>query len=219
MLKKIRFLYPLLAVVILLAACAPVSVSDDGSKIDATQAAQMIEDAVAKALADAQATADAAAAAAPQPTATLATIEEAPTATPVPVQPTLTPFPTVTPYVIAPSSGGTTTTYTPEYDCTMTVRKPADNTVLRPNDDFDINWTLKNTGTATWAAGTDINYNAGPSLSATTFLQITGAVAPGESVSFILDATAPSKEGSYIMNWKIQGGFCYPYMAIIVKAK
>ena len=59
MLKKIRFLYPLLAVVILLAACAPVSVSDDGSKIDATQAAQMIEDAVAKALADAQATADA----------------------------------------------------------------------------------------------------------------------------------------------------------------
>jgi len=40
---------------------------------------------------------------------------------------------------------------------------------------------------------------------------------PGDEFDILMDATAPTEAGQYIMVWVLEGGFCYPYVAIIVK--
>ena len=215
-LNQFRFGYMILAAAFLLSACIPGTAAD-GTTIDATQAAQMIETAVAQAL-DAQATELAAAAPVVQATATHAPVEEA-TNTPIPAPPTLTPFPTITPLVLVPppSGGGSNApTLVPEYACTMTVRTPADNTVMLPNKGFDINWTIKNTGTLTWRTGLDLRYRTGEALTASTFVELP-EVPPGGTYSIAFDAQSPAKEGVYVMAWVLEGGFCHPYTAIVVK--
>jgi hypothetical protein len=43
-------------------------------------------------------------------------------------------------------------------------------------------------------------------------------VLPGGTVGpFIFDAKSPNKEGTYVMVFKLQGGFCYPYVRIVVR--
>ena len=86
----IRFAMLIAVFALLLSACIPTTgTGTDGGTIDATQAAQMVEDAVNKAL-DAQATENAA-----QSSAATATLPPA-TVTPIPAPATETAIPTVT---------------------------------------------------------------------------------------------------------------------------
>ena len=216
MLKKYRFVYVILATVFLLTACFPAATSD-GLTIDATQAAELIETAVAQAL-NAQATQNAAAV--PQATATPLPTNTPPEALP----PTHTLVPTITPLVLVPtatvaSSGGG---YVPvKENCDPDIAKrPFDNTEMRPGDPFDIWFTIENTGTDTWAAGKDLVYFSGPVLTdggvpATVQL---GEMKPGARQTFgPYDATAPMEKGFHVMTFKLEGGFCWPYVAIIVE--
>ncbi len=129
-------------------------------------------------------------------------------------------FSTATTFVVVPpasGSGGGSSSSTAAYSCDPDIdKRPRDNTVFAPNDDFQVKWTLLNDGTKTWPAGLDLTYFSGPQMTSTTFVQLP-EVKPGGTFSVVLAASAPASKGFYVMTWKLQGPVCYPYVAINVK--
>jgi hypothetical protein len=136
-----------------------------------------------------------------------------------PVPPTETPTAFVLPTATKASSGGGGgggTTVQPDYACNPWPRRPRDNAIFRPNDEFDISWTIVNTGKKTMQAGIDVRYNSGTKLTSTSYVELP-KLDPGDQYTVDFDAQAPAKEGTYIMTFKVEGGLCYPYTAIIVE--
>jgi hypothetical protein len=200
-----------LAMIFLLSACQPALPTQDLGDI-ANQVATSVALTVAAQSALTQA------APSPVPAATNTML---PTQTEVGALPSPTlVLPTATAIVIVPptsvSSGGGGTTTKPQYACNPFPRTPRDNTIFRPNDSFDIKWTIVNTGTKTMQAGLDLKYDDGPQMTATTLVELP-ELEPGESTTVTFDAVAPSKEGTYIMTFSVEGSLCFPYTAIIVE--
>jgi hypothetical protein len=149
------------------------------------------------------------------------------TPTPIPPLPTLTPvLPTATPFTVAPSSGGGggggggTTSY--EYSCDIIRQRPRDNTEYKRKHTFDVSFVILNNGTATWPAGKDVTLtqDLGNALGipiGTVVLQL-GEMKPGDTSAVIgpFDAAAPDEAGFYVINFKVEGGFCWPYVAFKV---
>lgn len=106
----------------------------------------------------------------------------------------------------------------PEYDCTVTAQLPLDNAVYKPNKDFDINWTIVNTGSKTMRAGLDLEYYSGPLMTNVSFIELP-ALKPGEQYKVVLDAKSPSKEGLQVMTWMVEGKLCFPHIAIEISFK
>lgn len=194
-----------LAVALLLAACAPAAATPT---VDLTDIADRVYTSVAATVAAGQ-------------TSTAAALPPPATETPVPVEAaTATPvIPTATPFVVPTSTsysntgGGGVTRY--KYACDIIHQRPFDNSEFRPGDPFDIKWTIVNTGTATWPAGTDLKYFSGPKMT-TAGIQELPEMEPGDQYSVVFDANAPAEKGFHVMTWIVQGVYCYPYVAIIV---
>lgn len=156
-----------------------------------------------------------------QPAQPVGTATSASTEAPA-VIPTLTPilstptaFATTRPSTGGSGGGGGSSTFA--YNCDPDIQKrPFDNQEFAKGDKFDVKWTILNNGTKTWAAGLDLTYFSGPKLTTVTFEQLP-EVKPGGTYSVVLDAVAPSTAGHYVMTWKLEGGFCWPYVAINVK--
>ena len=208
-----RALIFLLAGTLLLAACTPVAAPTQ----DPAVIQQQIQDAVALTVSAQNAQTEQAQALIPEPTNTpLPTQTEA--VQPTPVLPTATPFvvvpPTLTP--VPSTGGGGYVVAKPEYACDIINQQPLDNTVFKPQKEFDIRWTIVNTGTKSWPAGLDVKYYSGPLMSTTSFAELP-AMAPGDKYEVILDASAPQKRGFQVMTWVVEGQICYPYVAIIVE--
>ncbi|HKY53893.1 MAG TPA: NBR1-Ig-like domain-containing protein [Anaerolineales bacterium] len=139
-----------------------------------------------------------------------------PSPTLVPTIPTSTPVVVVPPTVASGGGGGGSTTK-PEFDCDIIRRRPFDNTFFRPGDEFDIRWTIVNTGTKNLRAGTDVKYSIGSQMTGgVTFVELP-EMKPGDQYEIILDAVAPATEGNHVMTWVVEGQLCYPYAAIIVE--
>lgn len=206
--KKVLFFA--VATIFMLSACAPAQPTQSPADI-ANQVATSVALTVAAQNAQAQATQSAV------PVATNTTL---PTQTPelppspTPIVPTVTPV--VLPTTASSGSGGGGTTVQAEYDCNPFPRIPYDNQIFRPNDTFDIKWTIVNTGTKTMRAGLDVKYNSGDKLTQTQFLELP-ELKPGDQTVVDMDAVAPEKEGTYIMTFIVEGGLCYPYTAIVVE--
>jgi hypothetical protein len=207
-----RILFGVIAVTVLLAACQPAPPTQNPEDI-----ANQVSTSVALTVAAQNAQTEAAASLVPEPTNTTL-----PTQTPeVPPTPTLIPATATATAVVLPTSassggGGGGSTVRPEYACNPFPRTPRDNTVFKPNDSFDIKWTIVNTGTKTMRAGLDVKFNTGTRLTQTQFVELP-ELEPGEQAVVDFDATAPEKEGTYIMTFIVEGGLCYPYTAIIVE--
>lgn len=208
----------------LLVACAPGEPVPSAEEIQAavnTSVAETMEAqgqiATSVALTVAAREAEAAAA---LPTATLS-----PTMTPLP---TLTPvLATATPFDVASSSGssgggggGGSSSGAGAYACGVVSKRPRDNTEFRRTNTFDVKFTIVNTGTATWQAGKDVMLlgNPGPTLSIPTgFVVQLPKMEPGDTFAVgPFDATAPDQAGHYVVDFKVEGGFCYPYVAFNV---
>ena len=143
------------------------------------------------------------------------------TATPLPTLallnlPTLTPgIPTVTPFVISSGGGGGGGSGAgAKWACDVWTR-PFDNTEYSPGDPFDIKWVITNTGTETWEAGKDLEWLSGEKMAANPGVELP-ELKPGKSYTFTSDANVPLEKGFYVMTYKVEGGFCYPYVAIYV---
>lgn len=140
---------------------------------------------------------------------------------------TATPFtiPTLTPFVIPTSTtrpstggggGGSTSPGKYEFSCDIINRRPFDNTEILHGQDFDIKWTIKNTGTKSWDSGMDMKYFSGPKMTSITLLEIPVVMEPNDTYDIVLDATAPQELGFQVMTWAVQGQLCYPYVALMV---
>jgi hypothetical protein len=220
-----RIFYPLLALALLLAACAPAQpVTPDPQQVQ-QQAATMV--ALTMAAQSAAETAQAPALTEMQATPT-SQATEAPTSTPLPL-PTFTAVPTFTPFVVVPptssTGGGVAPTAKPQqYACAVISQKPEDGTKFKPGDSFDVEWVIKNTGTKTWEAGYTFAYFKGEAMSTTPSSTLGVPVKPGETITKRIEVTAPNVSGRnaeiFVMWWAITGEgakFCTPYIAISVQ--
>jgi len=209
-----RNLFPGLVVTFLFSACAPAQPVKSPEEIEnqiatsvaLTVAAQNIQMGQTQAII-------------PEPTNTpLPTQTETDPAIPTPVLPSATPFvvlpPTLTPETSV--DGGGATRIPLNYACTSRDRRPYDNTHFKSNREFDIKWTIVNTGAKSWPAGLDVKYFSGTKMTSTTFVELP-AMGPGDTYVLNIDAIAPKKEGFYVMTWTVEGQLCYPYVAIIVE--
>jgi len=209
-----RILFSAMAVIVLLTACLPQQQATQ----DPQDAANQVATAVALTIAAAQAQTEAA-----QPVATnttLPTQTEAVPATETPIIPTATPFIIVPPTVISGGGGGGGPVIKPDYDCTPINNRPRDLTVFRSGNEFDIKWTLVNTGAKSIPAKHDVKYFSGTVLMkdpTDTFREFAADIKPGDSVVIIIDAVAPVTKGRHVMTWVVEGNMCYPYIAIIVE--
>ncbi|GJQ51321.1 MAG: hypothetical protein HKUEN02_01680 [Anaerolineaceae bacterium] len=210
-----------LSALFILSACLPQG-QPPAPTANATELANQVAEAVALTLAVAQAQTEAA-----QPAATnttLPTQTEAVPPSPIPVIPSATPLilvqPTSTRVVSGGGGGGGGSVAPLPYDCTVFSNEPRDLTVFKKNKEFDIVWTIKNTGTKTIPANFDIKYFSGTKLMEDpnyTVREFGKDLKPGESIKIVIDAIAPVEKGKHIMTWIVEGQLCYPYVAIVVE--
>ena len=207
-----KILFCALAVIFLIAACAPAAPTQSPEDI-----ANQVATSVALTVAAQNAQTQAAQSAVPAATnTTLPTQTEAVVPSPTPILPTVTNTAVVLPTSSGGGGGGGGVTVKPEYACNPFPRLPRDNTIFRPNAEFDIKWTIVNTGTKTMRAGLDVKFNSGDKLTSTTFVELP-ELEPGEQAIVDFDAVAPEKEGTYVMTFVVEGQLCYPYTAIVVE--
>jgi hypothetical protein len=211
--RKIQIV--LISLIFLLTACAPgQNAADVQSQIE-TAVAQTVE---------AQAQIENSVAQTVAAQAALASPTIAPSFTPIftntpVVFPTLTPIvATVTPIPVSGGGGGGGGgVYKAEYSCDIIHRRPFDNSEMNGGTEFDIKWTILNNGTKTWDPGVDVKYYSGPQMTTATLIEIPNAMKPGDQFDIVMDATAPMEKGFQVMTWVVQGQYCYPYVAIIIK--
>ena len=212
-----RILFSALALMILLSACQPAQPTQNGVDVD-NQVATSVALTVAAQNAQTQA------AVSPTPVVTNTTLptqtEAGVVASPTPLE-TATALSTATAIVIPATSvsgggGGGGSSTQKEFACDTIRRRPLDNTSFRPGDRFDIKWTIVNTGTKTMVAGLDLKFNSGTQMTSRTRVELP-ELEPDEQFAVDFDAVAPEKEGTYIMAFMVEGGLCYPYVAIVVE--
>jgi len=217
--NPLRLTFALLAIT-LLVACAPGEEPPSPEEIEAainTAVAQTIE-------AEGQIAASVEMTVAARETEAARALPTATLVPPTQLLPTLTPvLPTATPFAVVPPSGGSggsgggTTTY--ENACDIIRQRPRDNTEFLRSHTFDVSFAIKNTGTSTWLAGKDLILlgNPGNTLIAPPgIIQLT-EIEPGEIFEVgPFDAVAPDEPGHYVIDFKLEGGFCYPYVAFNV---
>lgn len=210
--KRVLFIF--VAGMILIAACAPAPAPAPTQ--DPAEIQNQIQESVALTVSAQNVQTEQALALIPEPTNTpLPTQTEA--VLPTPILPTATPFvvvpPTSTPIT---SSGGGGVVVNPEYACTVVKQSPLDNSKWKRNKDFDVNWTIMNTGTKSWQAGLDLVFYSGTNIAKTSNVQLP-ALKSGEQFKVILDAVTPAQKGTYTMVWKLEGGLCFPSLSITVE--
>jgi len=218
--NPLRLIFALL-VIALLAACAPGEEPPSPEEIEAainTAVAQTME-AEEQIAASVEMTVAARETEAAQalPTATLVPPEPLPTLTPI--------LPTATPFAVVPPSGGGggsggSATY--EYSCDIIRQRPRDGTEFLRTHTFDVSFVILNNGTATWPAGKDVVLlgdpgGALPIAPGSLVLQL-GEMKPGDTSAVIgpFDAVASDTPGKYVIDFKVEGGFCYPYVSYTV---
>jgi hypothetical protein len=207
-----QVLFSIVALIFLLSACVPAQPTQRPEEI-ANQVATSVALTVAAQNAQTQS------AESPTPVATNTTLptqtSEVP-ASPTPIPPTVTAVTVLPPTAVSGGGGGGGTTTKPDYACDIIRRRPLDNTVFRPGDKFDIKWTIVNTGTKVMRAGLDLHYNSGPQMTSRTRLELP-ELQPGDQYAVDFDAVAPTQQGNHVMSFIVEGGLCYPYVAIIVE--
>jgi hypothetical protein len=205
-----RIILTALTVVFLLAACAPaqpqtpnpVDVANQvGTSVALTVASQNLDTAEAAPVASAT----------PIPTDTPAVVD-----TPTAILPTATPFVLVPPTTVPGSSGGGGGVTQSPYRCDIIHQRPFDNTIFKPGAKFDIKWTILNTGTKTMRDGLDLKYNSGTKLMSVSRVELP-EIKAGDQYALNFDGVAPTKEGTYVMTYIVEGGLCYPYVVIKVE--
>ncbi|MBI4605151.1 MAG: hypothetical protein HY721_24570, partial [Planctomycetes bacterium] len=72
-----------------------------------------------------------------------------------------------------------------------------DGSSFAPGASFTKSWTLKNSGSTTWASTYKLSYVSGALSTSQADVPVTGSVAPGGTFTFSVPMRAPSAAGSY----------------------
>lgn len=187
-----------------LSACAPAQAPVDVQSQVATQVAMTVQAQNDMAAAVAQTLT----AQAPVATATLSP-------TPIVLSlPTTDPtIATVTPFVVVPSGGGTGSG-TPLYSCSVREVKPRNNQ-FKPGDPIDVVWVITNTGSRAWPERKDMDLQSSTVISSYVGEELP-ALRPGDSTTISFEANAPNRPGLFGMQFKVEGGLCFPALNIEV---
>lgn len=111
-----------------------------------------------------------------------------------------------------PSPPATTNTPVPDVSgpggCTLNARYVADVTVpddtqLAPGEAFTKVWRVRNSGTCTWEAGTQLIFVSGEQMGGPATVDVP-SVAPGSDTDVSVDLVAPTEPGAYRGNWQLQ---------------
>ncbi|MBI9047200.1 MAG: hypothetical protein JEZ06_22125 [Anaerolineaceae bacterium] len=117
------------------------------------------------------------------------------------------PLNTVTPIVIATLTSAPLPQAADKFE--LIAQEPADGTVITKEHEFDMVWTIKNTGTTTWDEEysvvwfdfTDRIDASGTEAKQYFFREV---VLPGETTNIIVDMFTSAKSGEYYSWWKIK---------------
>ena len=101
-----------------------------------------------------------------------------------------------------------------EYACSFAEVKPLYN-VFKPGDYIDFVWLITNTGTKQWPSALDLDFVNGTHISPYVGEELP-QLKPGERVTVSFEGNAPDEPGFYHMNFKVQGGLCFPFTDIEV---
>ena len=94
-----------------------------------------------------------------------------------------------------------------------------DETEFKRTHTFDVTFAILNNGTKTWAAGKDLVLLGNPGG---TLINPPGTIElpemePGDFFTVgPFDAQAPDDPGHYVIDFKLEGGWCYPYVSFYV---
>ena len=114
---------------------------------------------------------------------------------------------TGTPAVAAPTLKQATVATLPKSQAadkaTWISNDPPDNALVYTDAKFDITWQMKNSGTTTWNKKYTIRYFSGNIIVEHKQYDFRAVVNPGDTGTFIVDAIAPSKAGTYSVWWKM----------------
>lgn len=157
------------------------------------------------------------------PTATALPPTATEAATPT-AAPTLTLAPTVTSTPVKSGGGGggniiyptSTSSYT---DSALIVKtEPTDGSVFAPGYDFDVIWTVKNTGKRDWTSEFYYKFIDGNWEPESKEIRYTGALDTGDTVKLVVDFQAPQTAGRYTSNWGIvnDDGVVFARMYIVI---
>lgn len=120
------------------------------------------------------------------------------------------------------AAGDISTESTPGYACKLMTQTPADWTVMKSRQSFDVAWNLKNVGSKVWGIhGIDVRYRGDTRMHTNVpdLFDIPQRVAPGQRFTLKLDMVAPKLAGYYVSNWGLYVGsqvFCKFYLVIYV---
>ena len=146
-----------------------------------------------------------------------------PTWTPVPslqatetLLPSSTPLPSPTGFTLPTFTPSSTPTMTPTETPVATVtptpgvdqarfvsQNPKDGTALSPGADFDMIWTIENTGTNKWSDDYYYKYSSGWDGHKRDKYNLSESVSEGEEIDLVVDMVAPKNSGTYTLEWKL----------------
>lgn len=100
-------------------------------------------------------------------------------------------------------------------------QSPADGTTVAGGTQFQVFWSIKNTGTTTWTKSYKLAYSGGTQLSSVKTVEVDKDVKPGEKYEFYTVGVAPTKAGKYTSYWRLYNGsgvwFYEVYVNFVVK--
>lgn len=108
------------------------------------------------------------------------------------------------------------------YTCEWVNQQPPDYVVVKPRQSFDMNWTVVNSGTAVWHAGSTMvaYYDGYPMHTHMAAYALTENVGLGEKLHVRVDMEAPKLPGTYTTSWALLTGntrICRMYLILTVK--
>lgn len=90
-----------------------------------------------------------------------------------------------------------------EYDCELIRQIPKIGATMKPYEDFDARWTIKNRSAYTWTiTSAKLSYANGTRMHKyDDSYPVKHSVRPGDEVDLVIDMLAPSEPGRYSTSW------------------
>src|SRR3990172_997763 len=141
-----------------------------------------------------------------QTVAAQTTVEVANTATPsAPVIPTQTPFQLPTPLVLLTSTVPPSNASKVECAKASLVSETiVDGTIFKPGTQFTKTWEITNTSNCVWDTSYKIVYWSGDIMGGGYVYNLPQVVGPGQTIPISLVLIAPTADGTYRSEWKLQ---------------
>lgn len=136
------------------------------------------------------------------------TLETPDTKTPsAAVVPTKTPFQALTPLAPLASPSPTLPTNSSKAECakaSLVSENIVDGTIFKPGEQFTKTWEITNTSTCVWDTTYKIVFWDGDILGGGYVYNLPQVTGPGQTIPVSLVLTAPTADGTYRSEWKLQ---------------